>query len=204
MNFPELLKKYPDIFFVSFVEGAIVLLVELVAVNLITPYYGVSIYLWAGVLCATLSGLAAGYFVAASLSVKKKSGYLYLAGLGVTVFSFLLPYLSAAFIPLTFAMEMKTGITVSCFVLVFPCLFMCGLVSPLIIQLINLKELRAGNVAGTVFTVSTTGGVLMTLLAGLVFIPTLGIKATLLYSSLLMLLSLLISAMRNMQNLGFK
>jgi hypothetical protein len=193
----NLLKSFPDIFFLSFVEGAIVLLIELVAVNLITPFYGVSIYLWSGVLCATLTGLASGYFVAGALSKKNNPMHLYAASLGIGVFTFLMPLIASVFIPLTMEMELKTGITISSFVLVFPCLFMCGLVSPMIIQLINNKQAIAGSVAGTVFMVSTIGGVLMTFIAGLILIPKAGIRATLNVSSALMILALAISFIRH-------
>ena len=52
----------------SFLQGLCVLSVELLAAKLISPYYGLSLYIWSSVLGVTLFSLAAGYFTGAGLS----------------------------------------------------------------------------------------------------------------------------------------
>ena len=47
---------------ISFVEGAAVMVVELLGAKIIAPYYGVSLYVWSSVLGVTLGALALGYF----------------------------------------------------------------------------------------------------------------------------------------------
>jgi len=53
-----------------------------------------------------------------------------------------------------------------------------GMVSPIIIQLINQSKENAGQTAGTIYALSTVGGILATFLAGFVLIPELGIRTT--------------------------
>jgi hypothetical protein len=44
-----------------FVTGAVTLALEVLASRIMTPYFGVSLYIWAGILSITLIFLAFGY-----------------------------------------------------------------------------------------------------------------------------------------------
>ena len=46
----------------SFVSGGAVLALELLASRIMTPYFGVSLYIWTGILSITLVALALGYW----------------------------------------------------------------------------------------------------------------------------------------------
>jgi predicted membrane-bound spermidine synthase len=59
-----------------------------------------------------------------------------------------------------------------------PSLICMGMVSPIIIQLISDSDENPGKVAGTVYAISTVGGILTTFLFGFYLIPELGIKAS--------------------------
>jgi len=48
-----------------FLTGAVTLSLELLASRIMTPYFGVSLYIWAGILSITLVSLAADYRVGA-------------------------------------------------------------------------------------------------------------------------------------------
>ena len=47
---------------VIFISGGAILALELLASRIMTPYFGVSLYIWTGILSITLISLALGYW----------------------------------------------------------------------------------------------------------------------------------------------
>jgi hypothetical protein len=47
---------------VIFISGGAILALELLASRIMTPYFGVSLYIWTGILAITLVSLALGYW----------------------------------------------------------------------------------------------------------------------------------------------
>jgi uncharacterized membrane protein YfcA len=58
-------------YFAIALTGSIVLGVEVLSSRILTPYFGVSLYIWASILIITLIGLAAGYFYGGVITRKK-------------------------------------------------------------------------------------------------------------------------------------
>ena len=85
-------KSMPLLYAIIFVTGGATLAMELLASRVMTPYFGVSLYIWTGILSITLVALALGYWaggrLAASLSAGARPERLYTAFL-------LMPALSA-------------------------------------------------------------------------------------------------------------
>jgi len=67
---------------------------------------------------------------------------------------------------------------------IFPPLIFCGIVSPLIIQLLSEKADMVGRAAGTIYAISTVGGILFTFLSGFYLIPFIGLKASSMYMAI--------------------
>src|SRR5512139_3516627 len=67
-------------FAIIFVSGAATLALELLASRVMTPYFGVSLYIWTGILSITLVALAVGYWwggrLATRLSATPRAGGL--------------------------------------------------------------------------------------------------------------------------------
>ena len=53
------MKRYEAFIFVT---GAVTLSLEVLASRIMTPYFGVSLFIWSGILSITLTFLAAGYY----------------------------------------------------------------------------------------------------------------------------------------------
>src|SRR6476620_5356527 len=51
-----------------FVSGGAILALELLASRIMTPYFGVSLYIWTGILSITLVSLALGYWAGGKLA----------------------------------------------------------------------------------------------------------------------------------------
>ena len=56
-----------------FATGAATLSLEVLASRIMTPYFGVSLYIWAGILSITLTFLAVGYYLGGRLSQRLRS-----------------------------------------------------------------------------------------------------------------------------------
>lgn len=188
--------RYPALFLIALIEGGVVMAIEIMGGHLLATYYGSSVYLWAGILGTSLAGLAAGYFAGSWSSAKITMRKLQLITAGIAVLTALVPFVSQHIIPMTLSMEIRSGIIISCFILIFPALALCGMVSPQIIRLITDDGRNAGKNAGTVFAVSTAGGIIFTFVTGFILIPYTGIRSGMMLMALAMLLTAIFSILQ--------
>jgi MFS family permease len=165
--------------FAGFISGGAVMSAELISAKIIAAYFGNSLYVWSSVLAITLGGLASGYFAGGYLSLKQNRRMILLITLiSVSILMFCMPFISATIMKSTLQTSLKAGILVSCLVFVFPPLFCFGMVSPLIIGIIEQKINDPGRISGIVYSISTLGGILFTFITGYFLIPYFGLKET--------------------------
>lgn len=136
------------------------MVIELLGAKIIAPYYGASLYVWFSVLGVTLGGLALGYFLGGYFSGKYTSPkLLFLVILCGAFFAALAPLIAPQIMYMTDSLGVRFGSLVSVFLYLTPPIVCMGMVSPIIIEMINnSKGSRAGRTAGTVYAVSTVGG----------------------------------------------
>ena len=187
VNKPELIfdKKY--LYLIAFIEGGSVMAIELTGAKMIAPFFGTSLYVWASVLAVTLGGLAAGYFAGGwatyRFSTQKILFWELLAG---TLLIALMPFLALKFMSLTGNLGLRLGSLFSSLSFMFLPLFCMGMISPTIIQLQNRELKGTGKTAGTIYAISTIGGIIMTLLMGFYLLPEWGIRKSVLLSAILL------------------
>ncbi|MFN3999120.1 fused MFS/spermidine synthase [Algoriphagus sp.] len=170
---------------IAFVEGAAVMAIELGGAKIIAPYYGTSLYVWSSVLAVTLGGLTTGYYVGGWATSKYDPQRLLMLELIVgTALIALMPILGLYVIPWTSGLGIRTGSLISTMIYMMPPLICMGMVSPTIIQLCNRQVKETGQTAGTVYAISTIGGILMTLLMGFYMLSEFGIRASLYLAAL--------------------
>lgn len=175
------------IYLIAFIEGGSVMAIELAGAKMIAPFFGTSLFVWASVLAVTLGGLAGGYFAGGwatyRFSPLKLLFWELLAG---TLLIALMPFLSVKFMSLTANLGLRFGSLLSSFSFMFLPLVCMGMISPTIIHLQN-KELKGtGKTAGTIYAVSTLGGIIMTLLMGFYLLPEWGIRKSVFLSAFLL------------------
>lgn len=181
--------------FLSFIEGAVVMAVELCGAKLLAPIYGSSLYVWASVLGITLAALALGYFFGGLISEKSKqhSEKLFQILIFAALFVILMPVISKYLIPWISYLPFLVAVVLSTFVLLFFPVFFLGATSPLFIYVQTKDSFMSGKVSGTVYAISTLGGILATFLCGFYLIPTIGLTYCLMgFGSLLFIGSLFI------------
>ncbi len=179
---------------ISFLEGGAVMACELIGAKLIAPYYGNSLYVWTSVLGTTLGGLTSGYYLGGIVSqkpgIRRKLSIILLVS--ALLFG-LMPQISAAVMGATISLSIQLGSLLSCIVFIFPLLLCFGMVSPLIIRIVSQNVESVGKKAGTVYSVSTAGGILMTFVVAFYSIPELGLAASSYGSAALLLAACLLS-----------
>jgi spermidine synthase len=164
---------------ISFIEGGAVMVIELFGAKIIAPYYGASLYVWSSVLGVTLGGLALGYFLGGYLSEKfRNQNLLFTVILLGAFFTALAPLTAPKIMYFTDSLGVRLGSLISVLLFLSPPLVCMGMVSPVIIQLINKDENAAGKAAGSVYAISTVGGIFATFLFGFYMIPEIGIRAS--------------------------
>ena len=188
----ESLKKL--LFALAFVEGGAVMCVELSSAKILSPYFGTSIYVWASVLGVTLSALMSGYYLGGYISsnYKKKEIVFWLMFIG-GVLIVLTPLISGIVLPFTIRLNLLVGSIFSLLSFLFIPLMLFGATSPLIINLITNEADGPGKSSGTVYAVSTLGGIIVTFSIGFYTFPQFGITKTLyIYGLLVISVSLIL------------
>ncbi|MFO0321563.1 MAG: fused MFS/spermidine synthase [Bacteroidota bacterium] len=181
-------------FIISFIEGACVMASEICGAKLLSPFFGSSLYVWSAVMAITLGGLASGYFIGGKLSRGENKQSL-LFSILVIAFSFLaiMPFLSNYIYVIAFRFSLIPAVVISTIGILFPCMLLMGLTSPLLVSLLTVNVTDSGLYTGKVYSISTLGGIFSTFLCGFYLIPLIGISYTLLiFSASLALASLLL------------
>jgi spermidine synthase len=167
--------------FILFVSGGAVLALELLASRILTPYFGVSLYIWTGILSITLVALALGYWGGGRLAVRagraasvRQLEQLYAlmpaaAALAIVASCLAYPYL----FPRLAAFDLVLGAFGACVVLLFVPLVAASAMNPLLIaiQLAGARGQAGDAGAGRVFFVSTIGSVVGVLVTAFGLIP---------------------------------
>ncbi|MEM9336863.1 MAG: fused MFS/spermidine synthase [Patescibacteria group bacterium] len=163
-----------------FLTGAGVLIIEVAAVRVLTPFYGSSLYVFSAVLTTILTALSLGYWFGGQRSDKRHSltdlfSIITLSGVLVLLFELLtiitVPLIASA-LPPTF------GPLVFAFGLFFLPAFLLGMVSPYVIKLQSLSTdpEHIGSVVGGTFFWGTVGSILGSIAAGFWLIPFYGVQ----------------------------
>lgn len=157
--------------------GAATLALELLASRVLTPYFGVSLYIWAGILSITLVFLAVGYRVGGLLADSGDAEVLEVLALVAPLAAAVAIGVACALYPVVLPAlagpSLLFGSFVGAAVLLAAPLVLLAAVNPLVIGLWRQVNGRGGGGghAGRVLFVSTVGSVAGVLVTAFVFIP---------------------------------
>lgn len=180
---------------IIFVTGAAILALELLASRIMTPYFGVSLYIWSGILSITLIALALGYWGGGRLAARFGRERLATIFVALPAIAALALGLAALAYPLLFPalaeIDLVIGAYLACGVLLLVPLVATSAMNPLLVAL-RPGDGRPDAGAGQVFFISTLGSVAGVPLAAFGLIPNLtNHSSMLLVGAVLSALSLL-------------
>jgi spermidine synthase len=191
------MRKY--IYFTVFISGMTSLAAEFGASRLLGNVFGTSNPVWAAIIGLILIYLTAGYFIGgrwADRSPHPKTMYAILAWGAFTLG--IVPYVASPVLRLAanafdgLQVGILAGAFVGVLVLFTIPITLLGMISPFAIRLSMKDAGHAGNVAGTIYGISTIGSFIGTFLPTLILIPTIGTTKTFLVFSLSLLLVALV------------
>ena len=169
--------------------------IELCSAKILSPYFGTSIYVWAAVLGITLTALMVGYYLGGFLSAKtKKLNLIFWLMLIAGCLLTLTPIISKVVLPITINFNLLLGTVVSLMSFLFLPLVLFGATSPLLINFLTKQAEESGKSSGTVYSISTLGGIITTFLVGFYMLPVFGIQKTLYFYGLLVVVSSIVIA----------
>ena len=182
------------------------LALELLASRVMMPYFGVSLYIWTGILSITLAALALGYWGGGRLAASRRTtdnvtrlAQLYtlmpaIAAFAIVAACLVYPYL----FPGLAASDLVAGAFAACVVLLFVPLVAASAMNPLLVAILLARGAgRAPDAGtGTVLFVSTLGSVAGVLVTAFGLIPYVSNFAALLVVALMLALLSLAAAAR--------
>ncbi|MCK4705262.1 MAG: fused MFS/spermidine synthase, partial [Gammaproteobacteria bacterium] len=183
-----------------FCSGGIILALEVLASRIMSPYFGVSLYIWAGILSITLIGLSLGYYFGGILARRAKTEsvmYYFLLFPAITPVAI---FFSRLIYPDLFyylaSVDLIVGSFIGCMVLLGVPLVLLSSMNPLLIAL-GHSQGKGDSGAGKVFGISTIGSVVGVIGTAFILIPNIpnskGILILAILLGLLVLLTTLVS-----------
>ncbi|MBI2798028.1 fused MFS/spermidine synthase [Candidatus Saccharibacteria bacterium] len=186
------LKKY-RLNFAAFVNGAVVLVTELVAVRLLSPYFGSSFFVWTSIIGAILLSLSIGYWQGGKLADKTPTSKL-LVMILLTASSLLLVSVVVQRAVLGWSVgllggEVRVQSLVAALLLFAPANVFLGMVSPFIARLELHRVSLTGETVGNIFAAGTVGSIVGVFLTGYVLFGLVGSTRLLIAMALLCILN---------------
>ena len=183
-----------------FCSGGIILALEVLASRIMSPYFGVSLYIWAGILSITLIGLSLGYYFGGIMARRVNTEsvvYYFLLFPAITPIAiFLSRFIYPDFFHYLATVDLVVGSFIGCMVLLGVPLLLLSSMNPLLIAL-GHSQGKGDSGAGKVFGISTIGSVVGVIGTAFVLIPNIpnskGILILAMLLGLLVLLTTLVS-----------
>ena len=162
--------------FCIFVTGAAILALQLIASRIMAPFFGVSLYIWTGILSITLLCLAFGYYVGGIYSKNKIKERLHTVFYFIPALSSVALLTSALVYPITLGwlarISLMGGTFVASIILLSAPLVAMSALNPILVAIERSATENQGDAgAGGVFFVSTIGSVFGVIVAAFCLIP---------------------------------
>ncbi len=177
------------LFIAAFIEGFILLFLEISTPVAVAPVFGQNLHVWSTMLGITLLSLMLGYFAAAYImrhlnNWQKLFPYLFLwLSVYQTVIYFIVSK-NQYFLNLNY----YTGLFLYISLVIVPPVVLCGLTNTMLITLADEIFQNAGRAAAWILGISTFGGILSSLMVAFVFLPQYGLFNTLIFMAMISLI----------------
>jgi hypothetical protein len=163
------------LYLIVVVSGAAVLAVKILGTRILSPFYGVSLFLWSALITVTLAALSLGYAVGGRWADKNATlSRLCTLVAGAGVWLLLIPWIKQPLLVLMESLGLRFAVLISAFVLFAPPLTLLGMVSPYAIKLKTASLNVVGRTTGSLYAMSNVLSVMSTALTYFFLISKLG------------------------------
>ncbi len=168
---------YKKLLSLIFFTGAVVLSLELLASRILTPFFGVSLYIWTSILAVTLIFLALGYQLGGWITSKINKEYYadlfifipFLSSIFILFSVLLYPYL----LPKLIGVNLLLGSFIGSFLLLSMPLVLLSALNPILISIIKSSNDQSNDAkSGFVLFISTIGSVFGVIFTAIILVPT--------------------------------
>jgi len=185
------------ILILAFLEGAAVMVIELTAARLMTPYFGQTVFVWTNIIGIILAAVAVGNYFGGWLADRSRSlvplfMLLMASGFFCLFIPHIIPHIAAFFLgdglhlneafPLLIRGSFATAL-----LLFAPPVLLAGACLPFLVKAASAVAQGIGRASGSVYGCSTLGSIAGTFISTYVFIEALGSKRTFYLSGLVLL-----------------
>ncbi len=150
----------------AFVNGFVIMSIELLGGRVMAPYFGSSVYVWGSIITVFMLSLSFGYLWGGRLSLNNpgpRTFVLFFFGSAVLclpIIFFADPLMTEVFLVIE---DPRYGSLLSAILLYFLPICLMGMVSPYSVRMLVARQSHSGGIAGELYFVSTLGSALGTL-----------------------------------------
>ena len=171
------------------VTGAAIMIVEILGAKMLSPYVGLSHFVWTAQIAVTLIALACGYYVGGRLADRSQQiSWLYWAILGAAAYMSLSVIICAPVAYQCLDLNLAVGSLLASLTLFFIPLALLAMTCPFLVRVITSSVSGVGGNVGRLTAISTVGSFIGTMLIGYVMIPYLPNSVTMFLTALALLL----------------
>lgn len=161
------------ILLVAFINGFVIMSIELLGGRVLAPYFGSSVHVWGSIITVFMLSLSLGYLWGGKLSLGKAGPRTFAwFFIGAAILSLPIIFLAEDLMAWVFITieDPRYGSLVTAMLLYFLPICVMGMVSPYSVRLLVSTQESSGGVAGLLYFVSTLGSALGTLATSFYFV----------------------------------
>ncbi len=164
------LRRY--IYFTATITGAAIMIVEILGAKMLSPFIGLSHFVWTAQIAVTLVALACGYYAGGRVADRSpRLRWLYGAILGAAIYLGLTVLICEPVAYRCLDFNLAIGSLLASAILFFVPLALLAMTGPFLVRIITSAVSSVGGNVGRLTAVSTLGSFGGTLLIGYVMIP---------------------------------
>jgi len=182
------LRRY--LYITAAISGAAIMIVEILGAKMLSPYVGLSHFVWTAQIAITLVALSCGYYVGGRLAdASQQITRLYWAILGAAIYLAVTVMLCrpVAYWCLDFS-SLAVGTLMASGILFFVPLALLAMTGPFLVRVITSSVAGVGGNVGRLTAISTLGSLAGTMLIGYLLIPLLPNSITMYGTALILML----------------
>jgi len=183
---PTALRRY--VYFTAAVTGAAIMIVEILGAKMLSPFIGLSHFVWTAQIAVTLVALACGYYAGGRLADRSpRLAWLYWAICGAALYLALTVLICEPVAYWCLDFNLAVGSLLASAILFFVPLALLAMTGPFLVRVITSSVAGVGGNVGRLTSISTLGSFGGTLLIGYVLIPRLPNSVTMYVTALALL-----------------